>query len=259
MTQRLSAATLAQLPTSVRRPSYDRDALRPGVVHIGLGAFHRAHQAPVFQMLAEAGDMRWGVSGASLRSPGVRDALAPQDFLYSLNVEDGDCRDVRILDVIGDVIVASEQPARLVEAVAAPETQIVTVTVTEKGYGLEADAMPAFLAAGLRLRRARELPPLTLISCDNIASNGEKLRSTVTDIARAQDAGLGDWIDNECAFPSTMVDRIVPAATEADIEVRAANFVSSIARPSGRSRSGSGSSRTGSCARDRISNRPGCR
>lgn len=221
MKQRLSEATLGGLPASVRRPAYDRRALAPGVVHIGLGSFHRAHQAPVFQALAEAGDMRWGVIGASLRSSSVRDAFAPQDCLYTLAVEDGGERGVSVMGVIRDVIVAPEQPGRLVEAIAAPETRIVTVTVTEKGYvsgAADVATMPAYLASGLRMRRERGLPPLTVISCDNLAGNGSKLRTLVTEIARADDPSLADWIERGCAFPATMVDRIVPATSDSDIE-----------------------------------------
>jgi len=226
MSQRLSNATLARLPAGVRQPNYDRNALSPGVVHVGLGAFHRAHQAPVFQALAEAGDMRWGVIGASLRSSAISDALAPQDFLYALAVDEGERRDISIVNVIRDVIVAPESPGRLVEAIAAPETQIVTVTVTEKGYHIDTSGadphqprtMPEYLAAGLRTRRERGLPPLTIISCDNLAGNGGKLRAGVTAIARVHDPLLADWIERECAFPATMVDRIVPATLEAEVE-----------------------------------------
>jgi len=230
---RLSNATLHQLPPGVRNPTYDRSELTPGVVHIGLGAFHRAHQAPVFQALAEAGDMRWGVIGTSMRSSPVHDALAPQDFLYSLAIDDDGRRDVTIVNVIRDVIVAPKERGRLIEAIAAPETKITTVTVTEKGYSVDAAdfadpraprTMPGYIAAGLRVRRERGLPPLTIISCDNLAGNGGKLRACVTEIARAHDPSLADWIEQECAFPATMVDRIVPATHESDVERMAADL-----------------------------------
>ena len=225
MSQRLSNATLAQLPAGVRQPAYDRNALTPGVVHLGLGAFHRSHQAPVFQALAEAGDMRWGVIGASLRSSAVHDVLAPQDFLYALAVDEGERREITIMNVIRDVIVAQERERHLVEAIAAPDTQIVTVTVTEKGYHFDAQdgphrrrTMPEYLAAGLGMRRERGLSPLTIISCDNLAGNGGKLRAGVTEVARSHDPLLADWIERECAFPATMVDRIVPATLDTDVE-----------------------------------------
>lgn len=246
MTLRLSSAVLDRLPADVRRPALDAAELKSGIVHIGLGGFHRAHQAPVFQSLAEQGDLRWGVVGASLRSPSVRDALVPQDLLYTLAIDDGANRKVSVLNVIRDAIVAPEDPSRLIDAIAAPDTHVVTITVTEKGYKLDPASgllaindndvasdlaglsapktMPGYLVAGLRYRRERGLPPITLISCDNLAGNGPKLRSSVTEIARAHDASLAAWIEEECAFPATMVDRIVPATTSSDIEAMAAQL-----------------------------------
>jgi fructuronate reductase len=245
MRPRLSNATLAELPANVRRPQYDRSALKTGVLHIGLGAFHRAHQAPVFQALAEEGDLRWGVIGASLQSPSVRDTLASQDFLYTLAVDDGDARDISVINVIRGALVAPEDPSRLVSAIASSEVKIVTVTVTEKGYKLDASGalavndnavasdmasldapttMPGIIAAGMLERRRRRLPPLTIISCDNIAGNGLKLGSSVTQIAAAHDASGAKWIREECAFPATMVDRIVPATRDADIDAISAQI-----------------------------------
>lgn len=246
MTKRLSRATVGDLSPEIRKPSYDLSALSPGVVHIGLGAFHRAHQAPLFDTLATRGDKRWGVVGASLRSAGVRDALLPQDGLYSLTVEEGDESSVAIIGAIRDVIVARERPSRLVEAIAAPAAHLVTITVTEKGYKLDpasgqlmteepdvrADlaslaapsTMPGYVAAGLALRKVRGLEPITIASCDNIAGNGDKLRAAVTTIARAHDVALADWIEQRCAFPNSMVDRIVPATTEQEIAFTAAKL-----------------------------------
>jgi fructuronate reductase len=197
---RLSEATLNSLPSWVERPP-SRPA--PRVVHLGIGAFHRAHQAVVFD------DLGWGVRAASLRSASVRDAMAPQDNLYSLVVGE----DVRVIGAVRQVIVAREHPQALIDALAAPETQIVTLTVTEKGY-LPGAGAAGFLARGLDLRRARGLAPFTAISCDNLAENGRKLRDTVL----AESGGaLRDWIAERGAFPQTMVDRIVPATDEADI------------------------------------------
>jgi fructuronate reductase len=236
---RLSRATLDRLAAGVERPSYDRSALEMGVVHIGLGAFHRAHQAPLFDSLAARGDTRWGIVGASLRSPKVRDILLPQDCLYSLTVEEGDESSISIIGCIRDVIVAREAPSRLVEAIAAPSAHLVTITVTEKGYKLDPasgllmteepdvrsdlaslaapSTMPGHVAAGLALRKERGLEPLTIASCDNIAGNGDKLRAAVVTIARAHNEALADWIEERCAFPNSMVDRIVPATTQEEI------------------------------------------
>jgi fructuronate reductase len=235
---RLSEATLAGLPPKVALPAYDRRAVRPGVVHLGIGAFHRAHQAVVFDDALGAGDLRWGVRGVSLRSPGVRDQLNPQDGLYSLVVRDGAQVRTRIVGAVQDVLVAPESPAAVVAAVADPDTHLVTLTVTEKGYRLDpasgvliesdpevaADlatlsaprTAPGFLAAGLAQRRARGLGPLTVISCDNLPDNGARIRDAVLAIARRHDPALADWIEDGCAFPQTMIDRIVPATTPED-------------------------------------------
>jgi fructuronate reductase len=200
VTARLSEAVLDRLPSWVERP-LSRPA--PRVVHLGIGAFHRAHQAITFD------DLGWGITAASLRSPSVRDAMAPQDYLYSLVVGE----EVRVVGAVRDVIVAPEDPQALIEALAAPETQIVTLTITEKGYLPGAKAAD-FLAKGLGLRRERGLSPFTAISCDNLAENGRKLRDMVL---AASDGALRDWIAAKGAFPQTMVDRIVPATDEADI------------------------------------------
>ncbi|HEV8407750.1 MAG TPA: mannitol dehydrogenase family protein, partial [Sphingomicrobium sp.] len=137
MTGRLSNRTLEKLSPEIRRARYDRAGLKPGVVHIGLGAFQRAHQATVFDALAEAGDLRWGVVGASLRSPAVRDMLVPQDCLYSVVVEEDGRRTASIVSSLLDVIVGPENPRRLIEAIASEPARLVTVTVTEKGYRLD--------------------------------------------------------------------------------------------------------------------------
>jgi fructuronate reductase len=200
VTPRLSEAVLDCLPSWVERP-LGRPA--PRVVHLGIGAFHRAHQAVIFD------DLGWGIKAASLRSPSVREAMVPQDNLYSLVVGE----DVRVVGAVRGVIVAPEDPQALIEALAAPETQIVTLTVTEKGY-LPGAGAADFIAKGLGLRRARGLGPFTAISCDNLVENGRKLREAVL---AASDGALRDWIADKGAFPQTMVDRIVPATDEADI------------------------------------------
>jgi fructuronate reductase len=199
VTARLSEATLGRLPDWVARPG-PRPA--PRVVHLGLGAFHRAHQAVVFD------DLGWGVTGASLRSSAVREALAPQDGLYSLVVGD----EVRVIGAVREMLLDSP---RLAERIAAPETRIVTLTVTEKGY-LPGSRAAAILAEGL----ARRDEGITVISCDNLPGNGARLREAV--LAAAGDAA--ERIAAICAFPQTMIDRIVPATEEADIAALAARI-----------------------------------
>ncbi|MBM0169858.1 mannitol dehydrogenase family protein [Altererythrobacter sp. C41] len=246
MTLRLAGSTVEQMPGDIERPAYDRSAMQTGVVHLGIGAFHRAHQAVVFDDLLGRGDMRWGVRAASLRSSATRDAMAPQDGLYSLVVRDGTEERVRVVGAVADVLVAPEGPAALVEALAAPETHIVTLTVTEKGYKLEpatgalietdsdvvsdlADlrapkTAPGFLVAALALRRERGLAPFTAISCDNLPENGRSLQAGVLAMAGRHDPALRDWIAEKGAFPQTMIDRIVPATDEEDIERLAATI-----------------------------------
>jgi fructuronate reductase len=243
---RLSSATLAALPADVMRPPYDRTAIRTGVIHLGIGAFHRAHQAAVFDTALAAGDARWGIVGVSLRSAGVRDQLVPQDGLYSLVVRQGGEQQVSIIGAVTDVLVAPEDPARVVAALASPDVHIVTLTITEKGYRLDpatgalidsdpdvaadlADlsaprTAPGFLVAGLMARHWAGLAPFTAISCDNLPHNGRRLREAVLAVARAHDTALAEWIAAEGAFPQTMVDRIVPATTDADVSALAARI-----------------------------------
>lgn len=236
---RLASSQLGRLAHSVRVPGYDRSAVQAGVVHLGIGAFHRAHQADVFDQALEAGDSRWGICGASLRSTRVREQLSPQDGLYSLWVRDGERTDLRVIGAVREVLVAPEAPEALVQAIASPRTHLVTLTITEKGYRLDPSTgglltqdpdvqsdmgsllrprtAPGFLVAGLAARRARGLPPLSVISCDNLPDNGARTRDAVLCIARHHDPGLADWIARHIAFPQTMVDRIVPATTEEDV------------------------------------------
>lgn len=236
---RLNDAALKGLPAEVARPAYDRSHVKTGVVHLGIGAFHRAHQAVVFDDALKSGDLRWGVLGASLRSPGVRDQLNPQDGLYTLVVRDGAEEHLRVIGAGRGVLVGPEDPAALVAAMADADVHIVTLTVTEKGYRLDpatgdlllddADVAadladiasprtaPGFIVAALQARKAAGLKPFTVISCDNIPHNGKRIRAGVIAMARRIDPALAEWIEAEGAFPQTMIDRIVPATTPDDI------------------------------------------
>ncbi|WP_293433725.1 mannitol dehydrogenase family protein [Piscinibacter sp.] len=196
-----------------------------GIVHLGLGAFARAHLLPATAAaMATRGEHHWGVLGVSLRHAEVRDALAPRGFEYTLALRDADAsgqpreRRETIRCLLG-VLVAPEDPRAVLEAIAAPATRIVSLTVTEKGYHPDpADlARPeaprstlGFIVHGLALRHARGLAPVTLLSCDNLASNGRTLRGLVLAFAQQLDAALAEWIARECIFPNSMVDRIVP-------------------------------------------------
>ncbi len=218
---RLCDETLALLPSEVRRPGYDRRALGRGVVHIGPGAFHRAHQAVVFDDLIREGDRRWGITAVSLRSAAARDALAPQDGLYTLDVRQGDRSSLRVIGAVKDVLTLDEDPRPVVEAIAAPQAALVTLTITEAGYVTPQRRGPAtavgLITVGLAMRRDRGLGGVTVLSCDNLSGNGERVGALVSQTALGIEPELADWIDQNVAFPSTMVDRITPAASEADI------------------------------------------
>src|SRR5690242_3004778 len=225
---RLSSANLDRLPGHVRRPAYDRTRITPGIVHLGIGAFHRAHQAVVIDDLLAAGATDWGIVGASLRSPKTRDALAPQDCLYTTAVRSGAGTEHRIIGSVVACEVASENPAALIARLADPATRIVSLTVTEKGYchtpqtgdlderhpdivhDLQNFDTPrsaiGFVVAALARRRIAGAAPFTVLSCDNLAANGRTAGRIVTQFAALRSPTLAKWIEEEVGFPSTMVD-----------------------------------------------------
>jgi fructuronate reductase len=235
---RLSNASLGQLPPSVRRPGYDRASVTPGIVHLGIGAFHRAHQALVIDDLLASGPKDWGIVGASLRSPDTRDALLPQDCLYTVAVRSGAGTEHRVVGSILDTVVATENPQRLIALLADPTTRIVSLTITEKGYchtpqtgELDEDhpdvvhdlrrphaprSAPGFIVAALARRKAAGATPFTVLSCDNLPANGATTARILNRFAALRSPELGKWVAGEVACPSTMVDRIVPATTDAD-------------------------------------------
>ncbi len=238
-TARLHPSRLDALPPSVRRPAYDRRALRTGIVHLGLGAFSRAHLAAVNDDALDAGAaLEWGIHGVSLRHADVRDALLPQQGLYSLGVRDAAGTQTRVIGSVVSCAVAPEDPQAVVSAIAHADTRVVSLTVTEKGYchdpatralnfehadiahdltqAIEPRSAVGLLVRGLEARRARGRP-LTLLSLDNLPSNGDTLSGLVLGFAERVDADLARWIERECTFPNSMVDRIVPRATEGDL------------------------------------------
>jgi fructuronate reductase len=230
----LSQANLSLAHQSVTRPRYDRSAMDVGIVHFGPGAFHRVHQAWFVESVLAKGDLRWGICGVSLRNRDVRDALAPQDGLYTLAV----CDEPSAYQIIGslrEILVAPENPERVLQRLASPHTHVVTITVTEKGYclaGKDLDlthgdirqdigkphapvSVIGYIVEGLRRRRAAGLGALTVISCDNLVDNGERLQRAVFQLAAMRDRDLAEWIRENVAFPRTMVDSITPATTDA--------------------------------------------
>jgi fructuronate reductase len=236
---RLNSSSLKSLPADVRRSGYDASARGIGIIHLGIGAFHRAHQAVYVDdlMAKAAGD--WRILGVSLRSAGVRDQLVPQDGLYTLVERDGAEERLRIISSIADVLVAPENPQAVIDAIAAPTTHIVSLTITEKGYchdpasgeinWAHADivhdlanlATPrsaiGYLAAGLKHRMKLGAGPTTLMSCDNLPHNGSLLKAVLTAFVAKAAPEVSEWLAANVSFPATMVDRIVPATTDTDI------------------------------------------
>lgn len=211
----LCALTLASLPADIHTPIYDRRRYAPGVVHLGLGAFHRAHQAMVFDQLLTHGDTRWGIHGVGMTRPDLVNQLKAQDGLYAVRVADGTGVKWQVPGALWRTSVATTERDAVVQAIAAPSTRWVTLTVTEKGY---TPALAQLLLDGLRLRQQANLPGITIASCDNLQGNGHKLLALVkaqlaSHDTAAQDAELLRWVDAQCAFPCSMVDRIVPATT----------------------------------------------
>jgi len=241
--ERLQPHHLGSLPTQVRRPAYEREAHGVGIAHIGIGAFHRAHQAVyVDDVLArEGGD--WRIIGVSCRSGAVRDQLRPQESLYTLLELDDGAPQLRIIGSIADVLVVPTDPQAVHAVLSQPTTHIISLTISEKGYchdpatgRLDAGhpdvlhdlAWPdqprstiGLVFRALRERQRRSTPPPTLLCCDNLPHNGATLRRVLLDFAELMDPALARWIDHEVAFPSTMVDRIVPATTPSDISMAA--------------------------------------
>jgi fructuronate reductase len=225
---RLGVATLPRLcRAGVESFAYDRDAQATGIVHIGIGAFHRAHQAWYTDRAMDGGDRNWAITGVSLRSDDVARQLNPQQGLYTVTECGAAEARCRIIGAVREVLVASREPGTIVDRLAAPTTHIVSLTITEKGYCRAAngslnpalagaDSFYCFLAAALRRRHDAGLPGLTLLSCDNLAENGAQLLRLTTEYLDRHDPSLLGWFHRECACPSTMVDRIVPATTEAD-------------------------------------------
>jgi fructuronate reductase len=206
-------------------------------VHLGIGSFHRAHQAVYTDNVLTSGDLRWGIVGASLRSPATREALKAQDYLYTLDLR-AEAEALRVVGSLQDILVAPENPAALIESLCRPSVAVVSLTVTEKGYhydpatrALNEDdpnirhdlAHPGaprtifgFLAAAITRRRELGVMPFTVLSCDNLPANGRTLHGLLSRYAQLVSPDLGSFVRDEILCPNTMVDRIVPATTDDD-------------------------------------------
>jgi mannitol 2-dehydrogenase len=228
---------------AVPRPEYDRDRVTTGVAHFGVGGFHRAHQALFHDRLMNDGKaLDWGICGVGVMPADerMRDIMRDQAGLYTLVEKHADgSLDARVIGSITEYLFAPDDPEAVIEKLADPATRIVSLTVTEGGYNLDdgtgefvaddpdvahdlkPDATPktvfGLVTEALRRRREREIPPFTVMSCDNLQGNGTLARTAFTAFARLRDEELGDWIEREVRFPNGMVDRITPATTEEDI------------------------------------------
>jgi len=246
-----------RLAETARRPSYSRAGLTAGIVHFGVGHFHRAHQAMYVHRLLEQGLAReWAYFGVGVMPSNtqMRDVLNTQDGLYTLVLrgEDG----TETADVIGSIIgfaYAPDDPQRVIEKIASPETKIITLTITEGGYNIDPltgqfDLTDELIAADLKgdraprtmfgivtgaldRRRSRGIGPLTIVSCDNIPGNGHVTKSAFLAYAAARNAELAEWVKDVITFPNTMVDRIVPATTAHDIAYVRDHFATDDAWP----------------------------
>jgi mannitol 2-dehydrogenase len=235
-------ANLASLDPEVATPAYDRSQVRVGIVHLGVGGFHRAHEAMYLDRLMNAGlASDWGICGVGVLPSDrpMADALTAQDHLYTLVVKHSDGHlEPRVIGSIVDYLFAPDDPRAVVDRLADPGTRIVSMTITEGGYHVhpvtgrfEADdeAIKADLAPGavprtsfgllteaLARRRQRGIAPFTVVSCDNIQGNGDVARHSLSAFAELREPGLGAWVREEVAFPNSMVDRITPATTDDD-------------------------------------------
>jgi mannitol 2-dehydrogenase len=238
----LNAKTLASLPDNLPVPPYDRGQLRTGIVHFGVGGFHRAHEAMYLdRLMADGKALDWAICGVGVMPADRRmqQALDAQDGLYTLVVKAPDgTLDPRVIGSIKEYLFAPDDPDAVIEKMASPEVRIVSLTVTEGGYNINAvtgdfvadnpdvrhDLQPGIapkttfglITAALARRRARGLAPFTVMSCDNIQGNGNVARRSFVAFAALLDPQLGAWIQDHVAFPNSMVDRITPVTTDDD-------------------------------------------
>jgi len=235
VTERLQ--TLSGLAPTAKLPAYDRNQLKSGILHLGPGAFFRAHFAPFTDAALAASGGDWGIEVASLRTADVADHLNEQNGLYTMLIRDTSGTVAQVIGPILRAHVATRDPAGLLDRLEDPAIRIVSLTVTEKAYGMDtatggldlnhADVAAdlanrhaprgviGYLVEGLSRRRAKGIAPFTPLSCDNLPSNGAVLKRLVLDFAERVDPSLRQWIEANVPFPSTMVDRITPASTEA--------------------------------------------
>lgn len=247
MAKRLSNENLKELPKEVLRPNYDRSKVTPGILHFGVGAFHRSHQALTIDRLLEKGLAQdWGIVGVGLLANDhkMRDALIPQDCLYTLITKHSDGKlDYQVIGSIISYLFAPDNPAKVIEKLVDPAIRIVSLTITEGGYsfdratgefdpntpGVKQDVADStapvsafgFIYEGLKKRKELGIPAFTVQSCDNIQGNGDVAKKMMVAFAKLKDPSFAIWMEENVAFPNSMVDRITPVTAAGDIELAA--------------------------------------
>jgi mannitol 2-dehydrogenase len=243
--KRLSNSTIEELPAHIVRPTYNRRALSAGILHFGVGAFHRSHQALTLDRLMAQGKAHdWAIIGVGLLPSDVRmsKALKDQDCLYTLVTKHASGKfDYQVIGSMIDFIFAPEESEKLLEKLGDPAIKIVSLTITEGGYSfdrvtgefdpttepvatdLASSSNPTsafgYIVEGLKRRKEAGIPAFTVQSCDNIQGNGDVAKKMITAFAKLKNPALGDWIESNVAFPNSMVDRITPVTAQKDIDL----------------------------------------
>ncbi|MDA8596662.1 mannitol dehydrogenase family protein [Flavobacteriaceae bacterium] len=247
---KLNKTNISKIGTQITVPTYDSKQLKIGIVHIGVGGFHRSHQANyVHQLLQKYGATDWAICGVGLREAdrNMANVLEEQDYLYTLRIQHPDGKvESEVIGSIVDFKMGITDPKPVIELLANTDTKIVSLTITEGGYNFnpttgefnfdnpdiqhelqnpnDPKTVYGFLTTALKRRRDAGLPAFTILSCDNIEHNGDMTRRMMLAFAEAQDADLAIWIAQEVCFPNSMVDRITPVNTLADIDSLAQNY-----------------------------------
>ncbi|MEI6811159.1 MAG: mannitol dehydrogenase family protein [Actinomycetes bacterium] len=205
--------------SAVNPPQYSMDQVKIGVLHMGLGAFHRAHQAVFFDRLLRSGNLNYGICGVSQRSSTVADSMNAQDCLYTVNAQDGQASTPTIIGALREARYFPRDLERILEIARSPDLKMITLTVSEKAYRSDdASQLPQRLVTILRARYESGLPGIAVISCDNLPSNGAFTRKIILDVITEKSSGFFEWANTQIRFPNSMVDRIVPAITSKSID-----------------------------------------
>ncbi|MCM4154253.1 mannitol dehydrogenase family protein [Arenibacter sp. N53] len=249
-TIQLNQKNLSQITDRIPGPTYTRKVLKSGMVHIGVGGFHRAHQAFYTHKFQEKYNApQWGICGIGLREGDrkIHDVLKKQDGLYTLIVKHPDGKIApTVIGSISDFLLGVDNPMLVIERMADPATKIVSLTITEGGYNFNPSTgefdfdnpdiqhelkyphspktVYGYLTAALKKRQEAKLPAFTIMSCDNIQHNGDVAREMLLSFAKQQNAALAEWIEREVCFPNSMVDRITPVTTQSDIDYLAKTY-----------------------------------